>query len=236
MTKRNSARLSATAVTTLSLAACGTVPPAVPADYIETPPLQRHAIEVQSRTQVLEVVLDPTYATLPRAEKDRIRNFVRAYSDRGHGPLTMLLPTGSSNPQLSLNAIVEARRIAFSQGVDYEEIDGGASVPDGEPARLYMSFKSYDAIAPECETFATIDVASARLNNELPNLGCSVRTNMAAMIADPADLLGQRPLGPSDTVRRQITFDLYRLGEQTASQRNEAESGTIADDAVQESN
>ncbi|MEL6216110.1 MAG: CpaD family pilus assembly lipoprotein, partial [Pseudomonadota bacterium] len=71
--------------------------------------------------------------------------------------------------------------------------------------------------------------ASGRLNNELSNFGCTVRTNLAAMIADPADLLGQRELEPGDTVRRQTTFDLYRRGEQTGAERNRGEQGTLSD-------
>lgn len=216
------------AASAIGLAACGTVEPAVPLEYIQTNTLERHPIKVAERTQVLEIELDPADATLPRADRQRIKNFVSAYAHSGHGPLTMLLPEETANPQLAVNAVVEARRIAFSQGVDYEEIDGGSALPDGGPARLYLAFKSYDSIAPDCESFANTDFAAARSNNDLPMLGCSVRTNLAAMVADPADLLGERPLDPGDAVRRQTTFDLYRAGEATAAQSNEGESGVVS--------
>ncbi|MEM7662528.1 MAG: CpaD family pilus assembly protein [Pseudomonadota bacterium] len=230
MKARNILLSGAASLSLLALSACGTSGvAAVPVDYIETPTFERHEIDVRQKTEVLEVSINPADFSLPRSERQRITNFVRAYTDRGHGPLTMLLPEGSSNPQMALTSVVEAREIAFAYGVNYEEIEGGASNSADGRANLYLSFTSYEAIAPECESFATIDAGSARLNNELPNFGCSVRTNIAAMVADPADLLGQRALDPGDTVRRQTTFDLYRRGEQTGSERNTGEQGTLSD-------
>ena len=60
-------------------------------------------------------------------------------------------------------------------------------------------------------------------------LGCSVRTNLAAMIADPADLLANRPLDPGDLVRREVILEKFRAGESTASIRSNQESGAVSD-------
>jgi len=49
------------------------------------------------------------------------------------------------------------------------------------------------------------------------------------MIADPADLLGTRELDPADLARKERILDQYRTGEQTGSQRNDGESGTLSD-------
>ncbi|MEL7452636.1 MAG: CpaD family pilus assembly protein [Pseudomonadota bacterium] len=213
----------------LGLSACGTVPPAVPVEYLDKPVFERHDIGVKERTEVLKIELDPQNTTLPGVDRRRIESFLRAYNDYGHGPLTMLLPEGSANPQNTVRAVTDARNLAFAYGVEYHEIDGGSSIATEGPAILYMSFKRFEAIAPECQSFGEVDFGATRSNNDLPTLGCSVRTNMAAMIADPSDLLGQRELEPGDAVRRQITFDQYRAGESTASERNEGESGTVSE-------
>lgn len=216
----------ALAAISFGLVACNSTP-AVPVEYIETGLFKRNPIGVQSKVETLEIALDSNATQLSIADRGMLRGFFRAYIDHGHGPLTMILPEGGQNPQLSVQAVAEAREIAFETGVEYEEISGDARY-SAAPA-LVLSFTAYDAIAPDCETFATVDFANVRSSNDLPNLGCSVRRNMAAMIADPADLLGTRPLDPGDTVRRQTTFDLYRSGEQTASERNEGESGTVSE-------
>ncbi|MEM9670544.1 MAG: CpaD family pilus assembly protein [Pseudomonadota bacterium] len=223
--------LSGTALMCLAgLSACGsTRTAAVPVEYIESSVFDRHEIDVRQKTEVLEVQLNPHDNGLQRADRERIAYFVRTYVDKGHGPLTMILPERSSNPQQAINSVVQAREIAFSHGVNYEEIEGDAQASSNGAGVLLLSFKSYEAIAPECESFATVDFAAVRSNNELSNFGCAVRTNIAAMISDPADLLGQRELEPGDTVRRQTTFDLYRQGEQTGAQRNSGEQGTLSD-------
>ena len=221
-------KVSAMLMASAGLAACGSVSPAVPVELVDTPVLERYDIDVVERTETLEVVLDPASSRLSDAQRDDITSFVRFFNDVGHGQLSMILPEGTSNPQSAINAIAEAREIAWSNGVNYKEITGGANQFEFQPV-VTLSFTRYDARPPECEGFGTIDISSTRSNGDLPNLGCSVRTNLAAMIADPADLLGNRPLDQGDSERRYITFEAYRLGEQTASERNEGESGIISD-------
>ena len=222
-------KLTASAIVMASagLAACS-VSPAVPVEYIDTPVLERFEIDVAERTETLEIVLDPSSNRLSTAQRDQISGFVRAYADVGQGPLSMILPEGSGNPQGAIEAIKEARQIAWENGVNYKEISGGASRFEFQPV-VTLSFTRFEALAPECESLGTIDISSTRSNADLPNLGCSVRTNLAAMIADPADLLGNRQLDPADSERRYVTFQAYRQGEQTASERNEGESGVISD-------
>lgn len=219
--------LPAFAIAALTVSACNTVPPAVPAEYINKGLFQRNAIDVVETAETIEVVLDQNASELSLADKRRVRAFMRAYNDHGHGPLVMLLPEGAPNQQFSVGAIAQAREIAFENGVDYQEISGGSKF--GRYPSMILSFKKYDAVAPDCKSFAEVDISDIRSNNDLPNLGCSVRTNMAAMIADPADLLGTRELDPGDIERRTQVLEQFRAGQPTASQRNEGESGTVSD-------
>jgi len=219
--------VSAMLMASAGLAACS-VSPAVPVEYIDTPVLERFEVGVTQKTETLEIALDPASNRLSMAQRDQITNFVRAYADVGQGPLSMTLPEGTGNPQAAIGAIAEAREIAWANGVNYNEIKGGASPFEFQPV-VTLSFTRYEAVAPECESLGHIDISSTRSNADLPNLGCSVRTNLAAMIADPADLLGNRQLDPGDSERRYVTFRAYRQGEQTASERNEGESGVISD-------
>ncbi|MEQ9316824.1 MAG: CpaD family pilus assembly lipoprotein, partial [Henriciella sp.] len=95
-------------------------------------------------------------------------------------------------------------------------------------APMVLGFRAYKAIAPDCQQKAAFDFSDASSNNDMPSLGCSVRVNMAAMIADPADLLGNRPLEPGDLARRQVQLQLYREGQATGATRGEEESGTVS--------
>jgi len=217
--------LPALLASVLTCSACGTIPEAVPVEMVNTNTLDRHVIDVVETAETLEIVLDQNASELSLADKRRLQSFIRGYNDHGHGPLVMLLPEGTPNQQFAVGAVAEAREVAFENGVAYEEIAGGSKF--GNYPSMILSFKSYDASLSDCPGFGEVDISDVRYNGELPNLGCSLRVNLAAMIADPADLLGERKLDPADATRRGIVHGLYREGQSTGSLRNESESGTV---------
>ena len=201
----------------------------VPVEYLSGTTLDRNPIQVAKRTAYLEVKLNVLDKHLRLEEKAKIRTFVDDYIRRGHGPLIMSLPKNHGNEELAVKAVAEAREIAWSAGVEYEEIRGSAYEAGGSnTAPIVMAFTTFDAIAPDCPQKSTIDFSDATSNNDMPTLGCSVRANMAAMIADPADLLGQRPLDDGDLARRTAQLELFRAGKETGAQRGESESGAVS--------
>jgi pilus assembly protein CpaD len=140
----------------------------------------------------------------------------------------MSLPKNHQNEELAVKAVAEAREIAWSSGVQYEEISGSAFEANGRNAPMVLGFRAYKAIAPDCPQKAAFNFADASSNNDMPSLGCSVRTNMAAMISNPADLLGEREIEPGDAARRQIQLQLYREGQPTGAERSDAETGSVS--------
>lgn len=214
----------------LSLGACAShAPTALAPEYLEGTVLSRNEIGVTQRTEFLEIAIDPAASELSSADRARIEKFIGVYTQKGHGPLVLSLPAASSNPQLAVTATAEARAIAWEKGVQYEEISGeahGAGSAVSQP--LILAFQVYDAVPPECASKASVDFADVASNNNLPTLGCSVRTNLAAMIADPADLLGGRALDSADAVRREVILEKFRAGEPTGAVRTSQESGAIS--------
>ena len=199
-------------------------------EYLEGTPLDRHEITVSKKTEYLEVRLNPADTQLRVTEKDRIRNFVAGYVDHGHGPLMMSMPKGSPNAQLSVQAVAEAREIAWEYGVEYKEIAGGVynARSKGAGAPLVLAYTSFRANAPECDSLANHDFGDASSNNTMPTLGCSVRANMAAMIADPADLFGEREPEEGDNDRRSVVLGKYREGQPTGAERAQDENGAVS--------
>ena len=139
------------------------------------------------------------------------------------------MPRDGETEQLAVGAVAEIRQLAWEAGVNYEDMMGAAYDANGRSvAPIVMAFKTYKAKAPDCPSLAQLDVTNAVSNSDLPSLGCAVRTNMAAMIAEPADLLGNRDLDEGDLVRRNTQFDLWRRGETTGAVRTEAESAVVS--------
>jgi pilus assembly protein CpaD len=214
----------------MALGACASyAPTAVSESDLQGTALSRNEVGVTKRAEFLEIALPAETSELSDTDRNRIRSFVRAYTLTGHGSLVLSLPQTSNNAQLAVTAIAEARAIAWESGVEYDEISGEVhGAADGAPQPMILAYQAYDAIAPECASKASIDFGDIASNNTLPTLGCSVRTNLAAMIADPADLLGSRELGPADNARRDVILDKFRLGESTASVRSDDESGAVS--------
>ena len=201
----------------------------VPVEYFTGTSLDRNAIGVTQHTEYLEVQMDARDTQLRIPELMKVREFLDTYTDVGHGPLVISMPKDAENPQLAVGAVSEIRQLAWEAGVSYEDMLGAAYNADGRNATpVVMAFKTFKAVAPKCQSFAEIDVSIAVSNSDLPNLGCAVRTNMAAMIAEPADLLGERELSEGDLVRRSTQLQLWRSGQSTGAERSAAESAVIS--------
>lgn len=215
----------------MTLGACSSsASTAVTSDYLEGTALTRNEIGVTERTEFLEVAINPEASELSSEDRARIHRFIEAYAQKGHGPLVLSLPAASANPQLAVTALAEARTIAWDKGIQYDEISGtshGGGAAYSQP--MILAFQVYEAVAPACASLASLDFADVASNNNLPTLGCSIRTNLAAMIADPAGLLGNRPLAQSDMLRREVILEKFRLGEPTAAERSNQESGAVSD-------
>jgi pilus assembly protein CpaD len=201
----------------------------VPAEYYSGTTLDRNAIGVTQHTEYLEVGMDVRDTQLRVSELMKVRSFLDTYTDVGHGPLVISMPHNADNPQLAVGAVAELRQLAWEAGVGYENLLGASYETNGRAATpIVMAFKTYKAVAPKCTSLAQLDVTNAVSNSDLPSLGCAVRTNMAAMIAEPSDLLGGRDLDEGDLDRRSRQLELWRTGESSAAVRTDAESAVVS--------
>jgi len=69
----------------------------------------------------------------------------------------------------------------------------------------------------------TTDFAEDPRNVPYPNFGCAQQRNLAARIANPADLLGPRTMDPADQERRAVVFDRNRQGRSTPAEKSQDE-------------
>ncbi|MBK1870912.1 hypothetical protein JHL16_31390 [Aestuariivirga sp. YIM B02566] len=85
------------------------------------------------------------------------------------------------------------------------------------------------AHARECGNWPK-DLTRDAQNNEYQNFGCAQQNNIAAMVANPEDLIRPRIPTPSDPMRRSKVIDNYRTGEATsAATEQQQEKSKIAD-------
>jgi pilus biogenesis lipoprotein CpaD len=75
--------------------------------------------------------------------------------------------------------------------------------------RVDVSVRSWTVRVPGCPDWSR-DPGYNPLNQPMSNLGCATLTNLGQMVADPADLVRGRPLGPADGVHAAEGVVRYR--------------------------
>ncbi|WP_368904698.1 CpaD family pilus assembly lipoprotein [Taklimakanibacter lacteus] len=86
------------------------------------------------------------------------------------------------------------------------------------------------AHAKRCGTWPE-DLTETADNEPYANFGCSQQNNIAAMVANPEDLVRPRATAPADAMRRVKVFDNYRSGEAVASAEEKNQDVKISDAA-----
>jgi pilus assembly protein CpaD len=192
-----------------------------------------------SYTHPISVTVDDTTLTVPASrersglsDEDRkaIADFAGAYKERGHGPLTVSTPSGSPNTTSAMNVLVDVRDALSESGIPADKISYvpyTAAAKDGD-APVILSYKRYVAKASPCGDWS-MDYDYDPSNGLPPNFGCASQNNLAAMVADPADLVQPRTMTPADADRRQTVFEKYRQGEITATQRDDHDSAAVSE-------
>ncbi len=162
-------------------------------------------------------------------ERDAVKSFASSYQEEGHGALIISRPSNGPDDITSMRAAADARAVMLAEGIDTTMIAEGTY--DGTGARqapLIISYRTYNAVVPGCPDISAWDFTDTYSNSALPSFGCAVNANLAAMIANPSDLVGTQPMDAGDLGRRTIVLTKYRNGEKTGAERNTDSSGSIS--------
>jgi pilus assembly protein CpaD len=209
----------------LALAGCKTLddePGGHVAGWTLVDPTQRHPIMVSQQPSTMTVRVARGSQGLTPAQKGQVATFLERYrvADAGNSKLVIAVPSGSPNESAAVRAVGEIRQLITAYGfseanVAIEPYHDGRDA--GAPIRL--SYLRYVAEGPECGRWTT-NLADESRNLPYPNFGCAQQRNLAAQIANPADLLGPRTVEPADAERRAVVFDKYRQGRITGAEKS----------------
>jgi pilus assembly protein CpaD len=186
----------------------------------------RYPITVAPKMRTLHVPYRGPGAGMDPNTEAQLRQFVYEYRGNGAGAISVSTPEGWQNVGLEF-----AGRIA-ALGVPRENVLLATNLTPEAGAEVEIGFISYVAETTPCGDWSQ-DVASTRQNTPLPNLGCATQNNIAAMVADPRDLIGPQPMDPADTQRRLTVLEKYREGLPTPAERTEAQTGVVSQAAAQ---
>jgi pilus assembly protein CpaD len=150
-------------------------------------------------------------AGLTAQQYSQLTAFADDYVRLGRGPLIISVPANAPNSAAAAQIAQDAQRALFAGGVDYARIAGGTYNANGQAdAPVMLSFGRYEAQAIKCDPWSSFDARKTASNLSPDRFGCAQNANLAAMVADPGDLLGDRTDKPKDASRIQVGVDKYR--------------------------
>ena len=217
----------AAAVTAIALGGCKhNEQSAQVAGWSLVDPAQRHPIMVSQEPAHLAINVARGSQGLTGAQQSEVMGFASRFraSDSGNSRLVISAPSGSPNEIAAMAAVNDIRAVLLDGGFSESAIAVEAyHDASGHQPPVRISYMRYVAEGPQCGHNWSENLATDYKNVGHPNFGCTDQHNLAAMIANPADLLGPRTLGPRDSARRDVVFDKWTKGETTASEKTEDE-------------
>ena len=182
---------------------------------------RNHPIMVEPSYRDLKVQFTGGADGMNSDDAIKFENFLADYRVHGNGSLGISVPNGSA----SRAAITYFGERAAATGISRDKIlVSTRDVANGD-TRVDISYIAYSARTQACGDWSENE--SFTLDNTTPKrFGCSVQQNIAAMVADPRDLLGPGRMGPVDTNRRATVMDKYQKGEITQADKHTADKST----------
>ncbi len=178
---------------------------------------ETHPISVDSQVVTLTLDNDQSTTELSSVDHARLRAFANAYMRSGHGPLTVTAPSGTSADFDGQETAADIRNALHEAGVPWSAISGATYRTGNSESQLILSYTHYVATASECGIWEGLKGRDYR-NLRTPNFGCATQNNIAALLADPHDLIAPANETSRDAASTVRAIEAYRDGELTGSQ------------------
>ncbi|MCB1546464.1 MAG: CpaD family pilus assembly protein [Hyphomicrobiaceae bacterium] len=186
-------------------------------------PTQRHPIIVSEQPSTHKVRVSRGSSGLSPSQRAGVLGFLGRYRSTANSRLIIAVPSGAPNEVAAMAAVADLRLLLRKSGFSDSDVVVNSYHVEGRPQPpIRLSFTRYVATAPECGRWPT-NLGFDPGNLPYPNLGCAQQRNFAAMVANPADLLGPRGMTPRAGERRDATWDKYTIGDTTGAKKSEDE-------------
>jgi len=197
---------------------------------------QRHPIAVQEANRSIVVFVGTGRGGLSVPQRDDVRGLARTWVAEGTGTIIADVPVHTPNARAAASAYREIRAQLMAGGVPSNAIRQRSYTPNDPTtfATIRLSYPKITAVAGPCGLWPedlgpNIDNPFYNENKPYHNFGCASQRNLAAMVANPADLEQPRAEHPAYTPRRDVAFDRYRKGNPTTTVYPEQDKAKLSD-------
>ncbi|MBA8877288.1 CpaD family pilus assembly protein [Phyllobacterium myrsinacearum] len=177
----------------------------IPDDY-----RTNHPIVISEKEQVADIPVGHADNRLSITQRSIVQNVLANYHANGSGVIHILLPSGTPNERAATRLRDDIVATLRKSGVKPFNISSERYQADpDESAPIRLSYSAMTASTGPCGKWPK-DILDTADNKHYANFGCASQNNLAAQIANPADLLGPRAMTSIDAERRGFVIDEYR--------------------------
>ncbi len=179
----------------------------IPDDY-----RTRHPIIVSQSEIQEDIVVSANARSLSFRDRGVAEEFAGRFRRSGASGMVILIPAGSRNEAGARRIAWEIVQVLQEKGVPQNRIhiQHYQAAGHGDAATLRLAYTDIEArVDSPCGAWQE-DLAEMRENRNYANFGCATQKNLAAMVANPADLLAPRGTSEIDAERRTIVIDDWR--------------------------
>ena len=178
---------------------------AIPDDY-----RTRHPIVIAEQQKQLMVPVGNASRELNFAEREVISGFLSTYGAQGNGAIYISSPANAQNSGAAAHIAGQVGEVAVANGFQGKIISSQYEAPANQATPpVIISYGAITASAGPCGKWPA-DVLTDSENKNYQNFGCAYQNNLAAMVANPMDLLGPRKVGSIDAADRDKVIGDYR--------------------------
>jgi pilus assembly protein CpaD len=185
---------------------------------------RNHPITVEPSYRELKLQFAGGEAGVSPEEAAKFDVFLADYRTHGNGSLGISVPNGAP----AHAAITFFAERAAASGISRDKILVSTHDVSNGDFRVDISYISYSAKADACGDWSE-DLSFTAENQTAKNFGCSIQHNIAAMVADPRDLVSPRPFETADGNRAATVISDYEQGKPTSAQKTQDQSAAVSD-------
>jgi pilus assembly protein CpaD len=185
---------------------------------------RNHPIAVEPSFRDLKLAFAGGADSMSTEDSGKFDAFLADYRTLGNGSLGISVPGGAT----SRAAITYFAERAAATGISRDKILVSTHDVANGDNRVDVSYIAYTASTQACGDWSE-NLAFSGDNLTPKNFGCSIQHNIAAMVADPRDLLQPRRFDPADANRAGTVITNYELGKPTPAEKTQDQSGAVSD-------
>jgi len=196
----------------------------------------RHPIAIEEADRSVVIFVGEGRGGLSAAQRNDVIGLAHTWVSEGTGAIVVDVPIDTPNARAAAATSREAQGVLEAGGVPARAISVHRYHPNNPRtfATIRLTYPRIAAVAGPCGVWPE-DLGPSIMNEryfenkEYYNFGCAYQRDMAAMVANPADLVQPRSETPPYTARRSEAFEKYRKGEPTSTVYPEGEKANLSE-------